>query len=139
MDAAGQFTYDSALISPRDRMRHALGDTNPNDPLRWDETYDAALQYYGDETLATAKMARALAAQFGRQLTTFNIPGGPSGSYSDRVRTWTDTAKTLETATAATGSSAGYTAGIGYRAGISDTEQQSEYHRTILELPEREW
>lgn len=96
MDSSGTFTYDAALPSPRDRMRHTVGDTDPASPLRFDETYDALLALY-DEPTATAKMARSLANQFGRQASSVSVPGGPSVSF-ERVKAWQDTAKTIESA-----------------------------------------
>lgn len=142
MDSSGTFTYDSALPTPRDRMRHTLGDTDPTKPLRYDETYDAALAYYADEALATAKIGRALATQFGRNPTSVSVPGGPSVSYSDRVKTWLDTAKQLEDAVASTGGLGGssYVEFTLSRPGMSDEAQQTEYRRSLdVTLEEPYW
>lgn len=141
MDSTGTFTYDSSLPTPRDRMRHTLGDTNPSAPLRWDETYDAALVYYeNDETLATAKLARALASQFGRNPTSVSVPGGPSVSFSDRVRTWLDTAQALEKAAKETSLSGAYRGEQGYRPGMTGDTATSEYRRGWDDAPpETDW
>lgn len=142
MDSSGTFTYDSALPTARDRIRHTLGDTDPTKPLRYDETYDAALLYYADETLATAKIARALATQFGRNPTSVSVPGGPSVSYGDRVRTWLDTAKQLEEAVASGGlfATSTYSEFVLSRPGMSDGAQQSEYRRSLdFRLEEPYW
>lgn len=130
MDDTGVFTYDSSLPTPRDRMRNLVGDTNPTKPLRWDETYDQLLEYYGNETVATAKLARALAAEFGRKPSSVSIPGGPSISYSGRVSSLLDLAKSME---AAVGVTAGESSYLGVRGtrddGITDVVPTNEFRR----------
>lgn len=130
MDSSGVFTYDSALPTSRDRMRNLVGDTNPLQPLRWDETYDELLDYYGNETIATAKLARALAAEFGRKPSSVAIPGGPSISYSGRVSTLVDLAKTLESAVGVTGGESSYVGSAARRNdGMNDPVATAEYRR----------
>lgn len=130
MDDSGVFTYDSSLPTPRDRMRNSVGDTNPNKPLRYDETYDALLDYYGNETVATAKLARSLAAEFGRKPSSVAIPGGPSVSYSGRVSTWLDLAKSMEAAVGVTGGESSYTGTQAIRDdGMNGPVTTSEYRR----------
>jgi hypothetical protein len=141
MDGSGVFTYDGSLPTAKDRMRHTLGDTDPSNPLRFDETYTATLAFYDDdETLATAKLARALAVQFGREATSISIPGGPSISYSDRVKAWTETAKSLESAIADAGGSGStsYTGKRVSRPGM-DVESVSEYRRGLDDYPAGGW
>jgi len=135
MDHTGAFTYDSSLPTARDRMRSTVGDTDATQPLRYDETYDELLSYYGDESVATAKLARSLASQFARQPVSVSIPGGPSVSYSDRVKTLLDTAKQIETAV---GPGAGGTSYLGFtvsRPGMN-AEDTSEYRRGYDNVPE---
>jgi hypothetical protein len=124
----GQFSFDATLPTARDRMRFTLGDTDPTNPIRFDETYDAALEYYEDEAIATAKLARAFASQFGRQPTSASVPGGPSYTYGDRVKTWIDTAKQIESAVVPTGRASGYVSAQANRAGMMP-DPSSEYRR----------
>lgn len=131
------FTYDPSLPTPRDRMREAVGDTDPTNPLRYDATYDALLTYWQDEPTATAKLARALAVQYGRQASSVSVPGGPSVSYSDRVKTWLDVAKAIESVVpSASDSEPTYSASIASRPGM-DAEPQREYRRGLEEWPGR--
>lgn len=137
MDSSGVFTFDSSLPTPRDRMRHSLGDTDPNTPLRYDETYESMLAYWGDETLATAKLARALASQFGRQASSVSIPGGPSVSYASRVSAWQELAKTLEV-DAAESAPGAFQSGRASRAGMNPVPQ-SEYRRSLDDTYPETW
>jgi hypothetical protein len=98
------FTYDPRLISPVDRIRFAVGDTDPLAPLRQDESIDALVLLHG-ETLATAKVARSIASEFARQPSNLTIPGGPGISYASRVTSLQDLAKSIE------GGASGATAG----------------------------
>jgi hypothetical protein len=123
------FTFDITLPTARDRMRMALGDTDPSNPIRYNETYDSMLAYWEDETIATAKMARAFASQFGRDPSSVSIPGGPSVSYASRVPTWLDLAKNLESAIGSLGgSTSSYTASKAVRPGMEPLDNE-EYRR----------
>lgn len=138
MDDAGIFTYDSSLPTARDRLRNQLGDTDPTKPLRYDETYDAMLTYWGDEATATAKMARSFASQFGRNPSSVSVPGGPSVSYSDRVKTWLDIATAIEKVIPAGGvNGGGYAQAVATRPGMNDGTQPSEYCRQSDYYPEQ--
>jgi len=132
MDNQGIFTYDSSLPTARDRMRHMLGDTDAANPLRYDESYDAMLTYFENETLATAKMARALASEFAQKFSSVNIQGGPSITYSERVKTWLALADKLE---AAVGSSGGVGIGTSYSGTVlrRTIVEESEYGRPLFE------
>ena len=127
------FTYDEALPTARDRIRLSLGDTDGLDPLLQDETIDAAFDQYeplGDtaEAITTAFLARSLAARFGRSPSSLAIPGGPTLSYGDRVKSWLETANKME---AAAGRSPGDVSGAGYSGlGMS---------RSYVELPETKY
>lgn len=141
MDSSGIFTYDATLPTARDRMRHTLGDTDPLTPLRYDETYDALLSFYGDEATATAKLARSLATQFGRNPTSVSVPGGPSVSFGDRVRTWLDTATTIEKATVGFTSAPSPDAGgtMLDRGEMTPSNGVSEYRRGWDDIPWNGW
>lgn len=132
MDNQGIFTYDSSLPTPRDRMRHMIGDTDAKNPLRFDESYDAMLAFWENETLATAKIARALASEFAQKFSTVNIQGGPSVSYSDRVKTWLALADKLEAAVGSSGGGLGtsYSGSVLKRIPSVD---ESEYKRPLFE------
>lgn len=131
MDSTGTFSYDSALPTPRDRMRHTVGDTDPNAPLRYDETYDALLALY-DEPTATAKLARSLANQFGRQASNVSVPGGPTVTF-ERVKAWQDTAKSIEAAVpAASGGEPSYESQTTVR---DFGDERSEYRRGWDDAP----
>lgn len=134
MDHTGVFTYDSSLPTARDRMRAAVGDTDASNPLRYDETYDELLTYYEDEATATAKLARSLASQFARMPSSVSIPGGPSVSYGDRVRTLLDTAKSIEAAVS-TIRGTSYRSMTVSRPGM-DSDAISEYRRPYDAIPE---
>lgn len=129
MDGSGVFTFDSTLPTPRDRVRHLVGDVDPTNPLRFNETYDAMLDYYdGDEAAVTAKIARALASELARQPSSVSIPGGPSVSYADRVKALQDIATKFESVTV---SSSGGTATsmVASRPGMNDVDTTGEYRR----------
>lgn len=100
------FTYDPRLISPVDRIRFAVGDTDPTAPLRQDESIDALVVLHG-ETVATAKVARSIASEFARQPSNLTIPGGPGISYAQRVTSLQDLAKSIEGGGGASGATAG--------------------------------
>jgi len=119
------FTYAATLATARDRVRHAVGDTDAANPLRQDETIDALLALHGEDG-ATAALAEALAAQFAQEPSSFGSDG-ITVSWADRVKTWTALAGRIrQERTAAAGS--GATAGVlGGRADGGDGA--SEYLR----------
>jgi hypothetical protein len=127
------FTYDETLPSPKDRIRLSLGDTDGLDPLLSDETILSALDQYaglGDlaEPATTAFLARSLAARFGRIPSSMTIPGGPSLTYGDRVKSWLELASKLEAVIGGPG-------GLG--AGASETPYfGAEARRSFAEVPE---
>jgi hypothetical protein len=133
MDPAGTFTYDSALPTARDRMRHALGDTDATAPLRWDETYAALLALH-DEPTATAIMARSLANQFGQQPSSVNIPGALAVSFTDRVKAWLQTAQSVEETLTELGAG-GYVVTRAERSDLPADDDGSEYYRTMFSWP----
>ena len=137
MDTSGTFTYDSSFPTARDRMRHALGDTDATSPLRWDESYEAMLDYWGDEATATAKMARSLANQFGRQPSSVSVPGGPSVSFSDRVRSWLDTASSIEKVVGVTGAKSD--GGQRLSRGSMDGDAITSEYRRGWDMPDGGW
>jgi hypothetical protein len=133
-------TYDSNLPTPKDRMRHSLGDTDVTAPLRGDETYTALLAAYS-ETEATAVLAEALAAEYAQLPASFGA-GGTTFSWSDRVKTWLALAARLRTAlaeTAGTVSNQLHTIqprrGDWWGRGWDGDEERSEYVRPIWWSP----
>lgn len=135
MDDTGTFTFDSSLPTARDRIRDLLGDTDATNPLRWDETYDANLVYYGDsEATVIAKMARSLASQFAQNPSSVSIPGGPSVSWSSRVSTWLDLAKRFESSAEAGGGANSYSDTVLDRDGL--TPSDNEYRRSVWDFPD---
>lgn len=87
------FSYDPELATALDRIRHLVGDTVAPG-LRSDETIEALLLQM-TEAEATATVAESLASEFALQPTSVSIPGGPSVSYSDRVKQLFELAKKI--------------------------------------------
>jgi hypothetical protein len=98
------WTYVNTLATARDRVRHAIGDTDAGNQLRQDETILALIDQLG-ETGAIAALAEGLASQFAQEPTSFSSDG-LSVSFGERVRTWTALAARIATANGG-GASAG--------------------------------
>lgn len=102
------FTYVNTLATARDRVRHAIGDTDSQNQLRQDETILALIERHGEQG-AIAALAEGLASQFAQEPTSFSSDG-LSVSFADRIKTWTALAARIRTESAAangTGAAAG--------------------------------
>lgn len=81
-------SYDSALLTDRDRIRLITGDTT-GDPVQEffpDRTYDATLAMYSTWKLAAAAMAEAVAVKIEQDPSSFTAVGDVAVGWSDRTR-----------------------------------------------------
>lgn len=115
------FTYSPQLLTARDRVRHAVGDTDPAAPLREDATIDAFLVIAGEDG-AVAALAEGLAAEFARKPDSIGSDGS-SISWRERVKTWLAVAQQARAGGADGGGAAG-----SFVAG-RDGDAASEYRR----------
>lgn len=75
-------TFSPSLTTPKDKVRQALGDTDPAQALVQDETIDVLLGGSDASVLSVAaELAHNLAAQFARKVT-FDVDG-QGKRYSD--------------------------------------------------------
>lgn len=117
------WTYVNTLATGRDRVRHAIGDTDSANQLRQDETILALITQFGEQG-AIAALAEGLASQYAQEPTSFSSDG-LSVSFADRVKTWTALASRIRSeAAAATGN--GAVAGVMAPAAV---DTGSEYLR----------
>jgi hypothetical protein len=101
------FSYDNTLFTALDRVRHALGDTDIDAPLRDDDTIEAVLILAGGtpdatvvteaETIAIIDLASALAVEYARKPDSYSKSGGISVTWRERVKAWQTLASTLRT------------------------------------------
>lgn len=128
--------YDSTLPTPRDRIRHRLGDIF-SPPLREDVEYDALLSQF-NETEALILMAESLASEYAQNPSSTSI-GGVSVSYSSLVSNWQAIAKTAREALSQTqnGSSV-LISGTVQRDGMN-TPRTAEYRRSMDDLYRDDW
>lgn len=99
------FSYDNTLFTALDRVRHALGDTDIDAPLRDDDTIEAVLILAGTtpdatvvteaETVAIVDLASALAVEYARKPDSYSKSGGISVTWRERVKAWQTLASTL--------------------------------------------
>ena len=83
------FSYNPALPTARDRLRWALGDTDAEEPLMDDVTYNAVLTANGqDEALSKISIAAALVAQYSREPDRVRKDDGTEVSWKDRLAGW---------------------------------------------------
>lgn len=80
------FTYDESLSLPRDRVRLRIGDINPLNPLRQDETIAALVGAVG-ELGAIEVLATSLATEYAQRPDSIS-DNGQSISWSKRVTAW---------------------------------------------------
>lgn len=119
-------SFDPNLVSPRDRIRHRLGDIY-EPPLRQDVEYDALITRYS-ETEALLLMAESLASEYAQNPSSVSV-GGVSVSYSALVSNWQAIAKSAREALDQIGrESSTMVSGIVERAGMN-TFDTSEYFR----------
>jgi hypothetical protein len=116
------WTYDPLLATAKDRVRHAIGDTDVANPLRQDETIAAAISADG-ETMAVAILAEGLAAQYAQEPDSFGS-GSLSVSWRERVKTWLALAERSRSAAATVAGGL-----IGVSVLSRDDETVSEYVR----------
>lgn len=99
-------TYNNTLLTPRDRIRHAIGDMqftalDTTGALRQDEEYDAVMGLYLDWRIAAAVMAESLASEYAQAPDSFSASGDMSVSWKDRISTWLQTARQMRSEVAA--------------------------------------
>lgn len=87
------FTYNPDLPTPKDRVRHSLGDVS-EPGYRSDETINALLAEYS-ETRTTVILADSLAAEFAMLPSSLSGPDG-SITWGDRVVALQNLAKRLQ-------------------------------------------
>lgn len=84
------FTYVESLPLPRDRVRLRIGDIDPTNPLRQDETIAALIGAVG-ELGAIEVLATSLATEYAQRADSIG-DNGESISWSKRVTTWLEVA-----------------------------------------------
>lgn len=105
-------TFDPAMLTPKDRMRFDLGDTDVNaakatgaDPLQLpvdDAVYAGALARRGnDEAKATLDLAEALIAKYAQMETKAAVEGVESAEWGNRLTAWRTLATRLRAEIAA--------------------------------------
>lgn len=83
-------SYDPGLVTARDRVRFAVGDTNSTAELLGDETYDALLAgTAGDESKATVQAAEYLIVRFAQEPDKLDLDGGKTAAeWGERIGAW---------------------------------------------------
>jgi hypothetical protein len=90
------FTYDPAKTDTRSKMRAVLSDTDAANPLKDDAEYDGWLALMPDWA-ATAALARQIAGDFARKVSSFSRSGGIAVSWlQSRITHYESIAATLE-------------------------------------------
>ena len=129
-------TYDPALLTDIDRMREVLGDTDVQNPLAEDETYQAKLILAsGSWKLAAASMARSFASRAINDITSFSAGGDISVSWADRASAWLKLATSLE-AEAARDAAPAEADNTLWSAGVvrRDVKPRGEYSKPLYDL-----
>lgn len=128
--------YDETLPTPRDRIRHRLGDIF-SPPLRMDVEYDALITQYG-ETEALIHMAESLASEYAQNPSSVSV-GGISVSYSTLVSNWQAIAKTARDALTQLGrGSSVLISGTVQRDGMTGLKD-AEYRRSMDDAYRDDW
>jgi hypothetical protein len=82
-------SFDTALATARDRLRFALGDTNPDAEMLLDATYDAMLEQAGSERGAGLLLVRGLIAKYAQMPTQVSTDGGKTqATWAERLKGW---------------------------------------------------
>jgi hypothetical protein len=82
--------YDPALALARDRVRFVVGDTDDNNVLVPDATYNYWLDTAGlTERQAVATIARYLISRYSQEPTRVSLPDGTTADFSERINGWT--------------------------------------------------
>lgn len=86
-------TFDPTLLTPLDRVRRAVGDTNVDAPLRSNEEILSVLaRLSGDEPGAIAEISAGLAVEYAQRPDSIN-DDGTAIRWGERVKTWLSTAE----------------------------------------------
>lgn len=114
------------FASPKDRIRHNVGDTDMDNPLRQDEDYEAALAYVeGNELRATSIMAGGLAVEYGQEPVRIS-DDGTTIDWGDRVKTWLSISDNSFDRANAASTSGGVSSQAGMRGPVVD---RAEFQR----------
>lgn len=92
-------SFDPTLQTPKDRLRHQLGDTSgvAAQELLPDETYEAALAKFGqNEDRAVLFLAEGLYARYSQQSTSVTLISGVNVRWRDRLKAWELTIEKLK-------------------------------------------
>ena len=127
-------SYNPALITPLDRVRHLIGDTQA--PWLRDDTTILSLLATNSETGTVAILAEGLASEFALQPSNVSIPGGPGLTWGDRVKRLSDLAGRMRAVEIAA-SNAVTTARLGSFAPVrgEPVDVVPEYQRPLLYFP----
>lgn len=87
-------TYDPLQLTPRDRARFYVGDTDMTKPLLQDEEYDAQLMQY-EFSSALAEILESLANKFSSYPDEYDEQGRIRVSWRNRGQAWLANAKRL--------------------------------------------
>lgn len=90
------FTYDPSKSDAISKIRAVLSDTDPANPLKSDQEISGWLASLPDWA-ATAQLAREIAGDFARKVSSFSASGTVAVSWRDRQQHYEDLAKLLET------------------------------------------
>lgn len=134
------FTYDPTLALPRDRVRLRIGDIDPANPLRQDETIAALVGAVG-ELGAIEVLATSLATEYAQRADSIG-DNGQSISWSKRVTTWLEVAARARVDLAAQNAGAAdVSTGLltSLRPVRSDVVQVAEYVREPGEFAWERW
>lgn len=99
-------SYDPALSRSLDRLRLAVGDTDVDNELLFDETYTAMLAYLGDDEDKTViAIADALIVKFAQEPDRIRLAGDDGEvEWRNRLNGWKDLiARKKEDVASATG------------------------------------
>lgn len=127
-------SFDPNLVSPRDRIRHRLGDIY-EPPLRPDVEYDALLVQYS-ELEALALMAESLASEYAQNPSNISV-GGVTISYPalvGMVGNWQKIAAEARAALAQLSTGVSHFSSESVQRDGITTSREGEYRRSMHDL-----
>lgn len=112
------WTYsENPGTSTRDAVRFAIGDTDAQDPLLWDEEIDFAIAEHGTVLGASQACVRAIVAKLAKEMD--RTVGALSASFSQRHEHYKELLVTIS-------SQVSESLGAPYAGGISTTDKQAQ-------------
>jgi hypothetical protein len=93
------FSFNETLVTTKDIVRAALGDTDEASALRSDEAILATLAMFDEASspinATIGFLALSLANEYRRRVSSFSESGGISVSWADRVKGWDQLARDI--------------------------------------------